>query len=571
MTVTVRTSAGLEHVLGDPFEAGPAGFDTVLAADAGCHLPDEAEHRLLAWGANAELVPTRLGGRWTSTRDLVDRLMPVFRRDAALGLGFGVTSLMAGVNVWIAGDEQQQQDVADVLLRGGRVSIMFHELEHGNDLTANACRLEDTPTGLRLTGTKAVVNNVDRADLAVLMARTATQEGPRSHTLVLWDPTTTEGVRAHARYRTAGMRGVRLGGVDLRGAPVHAGALLGGAGTAVEVALRAFQVTRSVLPALAVGSLDGALHVAGEYAAGRSLYGTTVLELPYTHRLVAVALGDLLLADALASTAVRALHVAPQECFLLSAACKYLVPELLQDGLDALATLLGSTFYAKVAPYGIVEKHVRDLAVLPIGHAGGMSCLMSILPHLPRWSRPRDVEPVPGLFDDDAVTGEPDLTRLTLAVGGRDAVTSVLTRPDVVRAVEAVDPRVGALVRAHAARLTTLVEQIRAASRSAFTGFAEGAVVELARDLTILLAAAAAVGTWHASYRQGDPRDGAAWLSLTLARSGALLGVTGHDPTPHDRAYAVDTLQRRRAERRSMRLTAEPIFFRPPSTPEETS
>ncbi|GAB3175721.1 acyl-CoA dehydrogenase [Myceligenerans halotolerans] len=553
-------TAPLEQVLGDPFAEGPFSYSSLLAADDARELSAGSEDLLHEWGANAELVPARLGGRWVSTREMVDRLMPVFRRDPALGLGFGVTSLMACVNVWLAGSPAQQRDVAGVLLDGGRVAVAFHELDHGNDLTRNACRLDDGPHGRVLRGTKAVINNIDRADRVVLMARTSPQDGPRSHSLVLWDPASGEGVRRHSRYRTAGMRGVRLGGTDLDGAPVPGGSLIGPEGTATETALRAFQVTRSVLPAMAIGSLDAALHVAVDYAAGRRLYGTTVLDLPYSRRILAVAWTDLLLADALASAAVRALHVAPEMSFLLSAACKYLVPELVQDGLDELATLLGSTFYGRVAPYGILEKLVRDLTVLPIGHAGGTSCLMSMVPHLPRWARGAPVPYEPRLLDDDALAGEPDLARLTLGVAGRDGLTGALHDEAARGALEAASPGAAALVGRHADRLDALAATVAASPRVRFTGLCDQETFDLARDLSVLLAASAVVGTWYAHRAEGTHRSDPRWLAATLRRSAALLGLAGPDLDGDAHDLAATTLVARRSGLRSTRLTAEPVF-----------
>src|SRR4030095_3393033 len=102
---------------------------------------------------------------------------PVFRRDAALGLGYGVTSLMAAVNVWTAGSARQQEAMGALLLGGGRAAVAFHELGHGNDLLGNDFRADQMGEKLVLTGSKHVINNVDRAGALVLFARAA--DAPR--------------------------------------------------------------------------------------------------------------------------------------------------------------------------------------------------------------------------------------------------------------------------------------------------------------------------------------------------------------------------------------------------------
>lgn len=559
----------LEDVFGDPSQEGPLSHAAVLAADDAQELVVGAEHLLHEWGVNAEFVPARLGGRWTSTRAMVDRLMPIFRRDPALGLGFGVTSLMSAVHVDLAGNEAQRREVADQLLAGRPVAMGFYEMAHGNDLPGNTCRLDPAPGGgYVLRGVKEVISNLDRAARVVVLARTSDENGPRSHSLVLWDPSSATGdagYRPHPRFHTSGMRGVGLGGADLDEVPVPGDAVLGTPGTAIETALRAFQVTRSVIPALSVGALDGMLHLALDHAAERRLYSTTVLDLPLSSRMLGVAHANLLLADALASAAVRALHVAPDDGFMLAAACKHLVPDLLADGLDELATLFGSTFYGRVAPYGVLEKTIRDLAVLPIAHGGRMTCVMAIVPLLPRWAKRPVAEPRQELLDDSAVEGEPDLRRLALTGGGGDGLTPVLTDPDVHAALTSASPRAARLLAAHATRLRELRTTVRGIPRTAFTARADAATANLAHEVTVLMAAAAAAGSWYAAQDTiaagaGTSAADAGLLELALHRSAALLGLAGPDLDGRLRDLSVGTLRDRHARSLSMRHTAEALF-----------
>lgn len=551
----------LEDVFGNPFDDVVLSYEHIVTADQSRELSFDRQELLRQWGAAEEFIPAKVGGRWRSTRVLVDRLLPVFRRDPALGLGFGLTSFMAALPIWLVGNAEQQRDAARVLRTGGVLSVAFHELEHGNDLVRNECALISGPTGLALTGTKQVINNIDRAACAVVFARSDAAIGPRSHSLVLWKPQNAQSVERHGRYRTSGMRGVRLGGVDFDHELVEESQIVGDIGGATETALRAFQVTRAVLPALAVGTLDAGLHIAFRFAESRQLYGTRVVDLPYTERLLAHACGDLLLADAFASTAVRALHATPKECFLLSAACKYIVPELLQDGFDELATLLGSTFYGRVAPFAVLEKFVRDLSVLPIGHAGGMSCLMSIVPSLPRWARIDAAESEPRLFIDPPEDEEPELEQLGLSTTPTDRLTGLFADPAVIEALGDVDDGVAQLVAAHGHRARELRARISAAPRTAFSGVGPHSAFELAREWTLLLAAASALGTWFWSKRTGESRatDTRA-LATALESSGRRLGISPPDLSPASRDFAMRTIRDAVQNNHSVRLTSESIF-----------
>jgi hypothetical protein len=111
--------------------------------------------------------------------DLMRRLRQVFRRDSALGLGYGVTSLMAAVNVRGAGDPEQRRKLSAELRSGGRAAVGFHELGHGNDFTRNDCQARVAKGGIILNGRKDVINNVEQAGSLLSFARTDGQPGAR--------------------------------------------------------------------------------------------------------------------------------------------------------------------------------------------------------------------------------------------------------------------------------------------------------------------------------------------------------------------------------------------------------
>ena len=184
---------------------------------------------------------------------------------------------------------------------------------------------------------------------------------------------------------TGGTRGRRLGTAEFHDLPVPADRTVGPPGSGVPTARTASQVTRAVLPALAVATVDSSLDLAVRYAADRSLYGGTVLDLPQSRALLAGAIADFLLADAFSSVVVRGLHLAPEDCLIPTAASGYLVPQLLSSAMQDLSVLFGSTFYARVEPYDVFEKFLRDVAVLPIGHDGTDACLRTIDANLDGW------------------------------------------------------------------------------------------------------------------------------------------------------------------------------------------
>ncbi len=381
-----REPDDLEVRFGDPRVPGPFDYASIVADDEARRVSADAEALLDEWDAAAEFVPAALGGRWVSTEDLVRRWRPVFRRDPSLGLGYGLTTLTAAVNVWVAGDDVQRAAVAARLLRGERIAVGFDELDHG-DLQHVACGAAFDGDRWLVSGVKQVVDNADRAESMLILARTAGETDARSHTLLLWhrDAATGSHVDTARRVLTGGMRGRRLGTAEFDELPVPADRTVGPPGSGVPTARTASQVTRAVLPALAVATVDSALELAVRYAGDRSLYGGSVLDLPQSRALLAGAIADFLLADAFSSVVVRALHLAPEDCLIPTAASGYLVPQLLSSAMQDLSVLFGSTFYARVEPYDVFEKFLRDLAMLPIGHDGTDACLRTIDANLDGW------------------------------------------------------------------------------------------------------------------------------------------------------------------------------------------
>ncbi len=503
------TTPDLELLLGDPHVPGPFDYASILEDDDARRLNAFAETVLTDWGAGAEFTPARWGGRWIATDDLVTRLRPVFRRDPSVGLGYGLTTLMAAVTVWVAGSDDQKAATAARLLRGERIAVGFHEISHGNDLLHNECRAIPAPGGWTVSGTKSVINNVDRAQSVVIMARTRI-DGPaaRQFSLLMWNKTPASLPHADtaARVRTAGMRGCMIGAAQFDALPIPSTHVIGAEGTALETTLKAFQVTRAVIPALAVGSVEAALDESIRYARERTLYGGRVLDIPHARSLFADALADTLAADALSRAVVRGLHLTPRESFFLTAASKYLTPQLLNDAMQNLSVLAGSTFYARVDPFGIVEKILRDIAVVPIGHAGSMACLSTMVSHLAAWSRRSSstAQTRRDLFDTEAL-GPLDFAALGLGAGSSDPLGAALTDPDILALLSIEAPALVPLVEAAARHLDAQRALTSVLPPDAFTVDAAPEVFDIAVAITQCLAAGAVVGTWAACRSTGGP------------------------------------------------------------------
>ncbi|MBD0734799.1 acyl-CoA dehydrogenase [Streptomyces sp. CBMA29] len=555
--------AELSAAFGDPADpANPVGDARLLEADEAGELSADGEKLLDAFGLNAEFVPTALGGRLERIDSLARVLREVFRRDVALGLGYGVTSFMAAVNVWTAGDERQRTRLAEILLGGGRVSVAYHELAHGNDFLRNEFEARVRPDGsFLLHGAKQVVNNAERAQAWLLFSRTDPAPGPRSHSVLMVEraEVARERLTVLPRYGTVGVRGCLLSGLDFDRAPVPEHALVGQLGHGADVALRSFQLTRSALPGMALGAADTALRTVVSFTRGRRLYKGTVAGIPQARATLGGAFLDLLISDCLCLVGTRAVHLLPDEASVYASAVKYLVPTLLGEAVHDLSVVLGARFYLRDGEFGVFQKHLRDLPVLSLGHAGAAACQATIIPQLPRLARRSwfRTEPAPDtLFDPRADLPGIPFDRLALT-GDRDGLSASLvaaadTAPDGT-------PHEAA-VRALALHLTDELRLIQAESLALApldrTALASPASFALSDRYAVVLAGAAVLGVWRrARERGGDPfLADPAWAAPSLDRLVRRLGRRPAELPPDCAGRVWEELLRRHTERRGFDL-----------------
>ncbi|RKE21259.1 acyl-CoA dehydrogenase [Streptomyces sp. TLI_171] len=516
-----------ERRLGDPGDPGnPAGFRALMAADERAELAEGAVAVLREGGFGAELVPVELGGRLDRADVLARVLRPVFRRDVSLGFGQGITSLFAAAAVWAVGDPAQRGKVARLLLDGRSVAIAHHELAHGNAMWQGQFTAVRDAGGYLLRGRKDVVINADRAGAVVVYAATGRPGAGGSHSVLLVDPAeAAAGLAVLPRRISTGLRGCHFAGLEFTDLEVPAGARVGASGEGVRLALRTFQLNRTLIPALVLATADTVLRAAVRATVARRETG------PRHRTLLAGVFADLLVSDAMATAVLRALHLLPDSAHLGAAAVKYLVPDLLQEDVEELSTVLGAAGYDREGGPGSLQKLLRDLPAASLGHVGTAACQAVLIPQLPLLARQSwfaAAEPPAALY---AFTGPlPPLDLGVLGVaGGSDFLAATLTgaagRLGAAPPEGPVGRQLADLAQAFAGELAVLrarALELRADSAEALASPTWCALVE---RYALVAAAGAALGVWEA-VRDGegflaDP----AWLVLGLSRLGRRLGL----------------------------------------------
>ncbi|KWN79894.1 hypothetical protein WM23_22345 [Burkholderia ubonensis] len=359
-------------------------------------------------------------------------LRAVCEKDLALGLGYALTTCMAATNIWIAGSPSQKLQLADLLRDRAKVAIAYHEWDHGNDLVGTELSAVRVGDAFRLRGGKAVINNIARAHAFVLCARTDPSARARALSLFFVRREDLQGAyRFLPRVSTHGVRNCHISGIELIDCTIPARCLLGEVGAGLEYALRAFQVTRALLPGASLGIVETAYRLTMAHAQSRRLYGGTMLEIPHVRATLAQIRLELHMAYCLSNTIAGCLHVVPEQMSVYASLCKYHVPLTMRQVLKKLAEILGAYHYLCEGTTGLFEKIIRDYPVVSFGHAGSLVCQAAVASQLPaifrKWNQSDvNVSLIRDMYDTDSLPCF-DASRLSLTNSGRDILLNSVT------------------------------------------------------------------------------------------------------------------------------------------------
>ena len=402
----------------------------VLDLDEAGSVWKEAEDLLDSIGFCKNLVPEEYGGNWGQMETLMDTYRVLYRRDPSLGLGYAGTSLIACCNIWAVGSEAQKKKVSELLLNNRKISCSYYEPEHGNDLSSTEFSAEFKGSTICLSGTKRSTSNIERSDAAVIFTRTADYEGSRSHSQVLLikNEVTSGRITDLPRHRTAGMKGLQLGGFVADRIEIPKSSILGKTGQALETTMRSFQVTRTLLPGMFQGTLDSALRLAIEFSKTRRIHERRLIDFENTKFVLSNAFLDSLLIDSICRIGARALQVMPYSTCLYAPAIKVIVPHLLIGAMRNLSNLLGATFYKRSGRFGLFQKLFRDAKPVGFAHVGRPACQLTLLPllHLSSKKTP-NINDIPSTLTNlEAELPKVDFAKLSLSPNRGDPLLALI-------------------------------------------------------------------------------------------------------------------------------------------------
>ncbi|MFF9044760.1 acyl-CoA dehydrogenase family protein [Streptomyces parvulus] len=534
-TTPAAPVAELSRLLGELTAPGESFSGERLAAlDEREAFPADACRALDAFGLPRYYVPAEHGGSLDDFGVVTRLLRAVSRVDLTVAAAHGKTYLGA-VSTWIAGDPRRAARLGRRIREGAVVSCALTERHHGSDLLAGEVTAErvdgdgDGDGGWRLTGEKWLINNITRADLVTVLARTDPEGGPRGFSLFLVDKERLApgALSPLPKVPTYGIRGADISGLAFHGAMLPDDALIGAPGQGLEIILKALHVTRTGCMGMSLGAGDHALDLAARFAAEAADRGTPLAKVPHVRRELGEAVAGLLLAEAAGVVAARSVHALTGEMSVVSAVAKAFVPAQVDDLVARLLHTLGPYGLTEADPHGHFAKLERDHRIIGIFDGSSLVNRNALIDQFPRLARAYRK----GRLDETGLAEATDVHAPLRPF--RPEALSLLsaTGASVVSALPAAVDRVRDLAASGSAtgRLAALAEGVRRATdglheRMAAVRYSPRAVpghaFGLAEQYELCFAAATAVHLW---LRRPDRVD-ETWLRACLVKALTDLG-----------------------------------------------
>jgi alkylation response protein AidB-like acyl-CoA dehydrogenase len=269
----------------------------------------------------------------------------------------GITALVAE-----GSDELKARYVPRIASGEWQASYCLSEPNAGSDVAAMTTRAVRDGDHYVLNGRKAWITNAGVSDLYTVFAKTDPAAGHRGISAFVVEsgfPGFSVGKLEHK----LGVRGSPTGEILLDDVPVPAGNLIGEEGRGFHYAMAALDRSRPIVGAQAVGIAQGALEVAGRYAAERRQFDQPVADFQGIQFMLADMATQLEAARLLVYAACARVDAGGQGIARASAMAKLMASDTAMRITTDAVQLLGGAGYTRDFP---VERMMRDAKITQI-------------------------------------------------------------------------------------------------------------------------------------------------------------------------------------------------------------
>ena len=284
------------------------------------------------------------------------------RADSSLGLACMIGNFGSEIILY-NGTEVQKNKYLPLICRGEIISAAaFTEPLHGTDLrTIDTTALKQDREWL-INGKKTLITNAPIADFITILCQTSSKKKPRrSQTLFIIDKK-TPGVSVIKLHNKMGTRCVSIGEVLLENVKVDETNILGELNNGYYHSVNFFTLSRTTIAAQAVGTAQGALEIALNYAKKRKSAGQPIIRFQQIGSRLAQIATEIEAARLLMYKAASSIDQNEVDPMLTSMA-KLFCSNVAVRAADAAIQTLGG--YGYLGDYK-VERYYRDAKVTEI-------------------------------------------------------------------------------------------------------------------------------------------------------------------------------------------------------------
>lgn len=292
--------------------------------------PADLYARMAELGMFGITVPEELGGTGADVVSYAHVMEELARGYASIADQCGLVELVGTLLAQHGTRAQQDRFLRPLLRAERRCAYAITEAEAGSDVSAIRTTATRTPDGWRLSGGKLWIHNAPVADFAVVLARTAPEQGKRGMSIFLVERD-RPGYRVGRREHKMGQRASPVGALHFDDVMLPDDALLGPEGRGFHMMMSVLEKGRVGIAALSVGILQAALDASIAQAKSRIQFGQKIADFQAVQWMIADMARDVHAARLMTLDAARRLDAgigataecSMAKCFASDAAVQY--------------------------------------------------------------------------------------------------------------------------------------------------------------------------------------------------------------------------------------------------------